>query len=132
MFINRLHTERGFTLIEILLIMGVMGILVTNGAPSAVGLWNTSQTKTRDNTISSVQDGIDIFVSNSISSTSVPTPPAVLDASPNGLCSVAGCFGGVLYQPIKSKDWQKLSNTQYLHVPTAYTAVYDPVTAQIH
>lgn len=131
MLINRLHTERGFTLIEILLIMGVMGILVTNGAPSAVGLWNTSQTKTRDNTISSVQDGIDIFVSNSISSTSVATPPTVLDGSPNGLCSVSGCFGAVLNQPIISADWKKLSDTQYEHVPTAYTAVYDPVTAQI-
>lgn len=131
MLFCRLNHESGFTLIEILLIMGVMGILIANGAPSAVGLWNTSQTKTRDNTIVSVQDGIDIFVSNSITNTSVATPPAVLDASPNGLCSVAGCFGGVLNQPIRSADWQKLSNTQYLHVPTTYTAVYNPLTAQI-
>ncbi len=118
--------EKGFTLIELILVVAILGMLAVAVAPQVGIIMDAAENRTADATVGMVQDGINTFNANSISQNGTPLWPAVLDASPNGLCSQQGCFGAVISQPVFSASWRKDRNTQYTYIPSANTFTYQP------
>ena len=127
--------EQGFTLIELILVVAILGILAVAVAPQVGNIMANSQTRSRQGTVGMVQSAVNTSFSNALANTGVGAWPANLDNEADGyVCSAAptgvGCFGSVLAQPIRSADWRKTNGTTYQHIPSATNAVYAPGTGQ--
>lgn len=128
------RNEKGFTLIELILVVAILGILAVAVAPQVGNIMANSQTRSRQGTVGMVQSAINTAFSNTLAQTGVGAWPAALDNEANGtVCNASlaqGCFGGVLAQPVRSADWTKTNATTYTHTPTATAAVYNAGTGQ--
>ena len=92
--LKRLASEKGFTLVELLVtttIIGVLAAVVTVGVSGASG---TAQTKANIQLFNSVQAGIDSFAAQNPLSTGVPNTGGATADSTNYF-GVSGTAGGV-------------------------------------
>ena len=128
---NKMQNQKGFTLIELILVIAILGILAVAVAPQVGNIMANSQTRSRDGTVGMIQSAINNSFSNALSQNGVGQYPAALDGVANGTqCDANGatCFGGVLQQPVVSADWTKTNATTYTHNPTSTNVVYTPAT----
>lgn len=129
-----IKNEKGFTLIELILVVAILGILAVAVAPQVGNIMANSQTRSRQGTVGMVQSAINTSFSNALAQTGVGAWPANLDNEANGtVCNAPlgqGCFGGVLAQPVRTADWTKTNATTYTHTPTGTTATYTAGTGQ--
>lgn len=122
--------EKGFTLIELILVVAILGMLAVAVAPQVGNVMANSQTRAAEGTAGQVRSGILTFYSNFLTQNGTPMWPPILDGSANGNCNVEGCFGGVLNAPLFSADWQRESNTNYRHIPTNRLYQYNSVNGE--
>jgi len=126
---NSLNNNFGFTLIELILVIAILGILAVAVAPQFVNIQASAEVAQRDGIIGAVRDGINLQFSNALATTGTGTYPAILDSVPDDTpCSVADpCFINVLQQGITS-GWMKDDDFSYVHDATATPLVYTPAT----
>ncbi|MBI2341291.1 MAG: type II secretion system protein [Deltaproteobacteria bacterium] len=126
--------NKGFTIIELILTVAIVGIFAVSALPSFTDVTTSAEISSRDAVASSIQTGVQLQRANDMVSNGPPgVYPAALDAVPVSTpCAPANpCFGGVLYSPIgdykNGRGWSKINNTSYSFNDgsTAYTYNYD-------
>ncbi len=117
-------SQKGFTMIELILVITVLGILAVMALPSFYDVSSSAKTSARDGVIGAVKGGINMYRANALTAGTTPVVPATLDATAIGPCATATpCFGNVLQDSITSSNWCTTgTGLVYRWAPTAFAA----------
>lgn len=118
-----MFNERGFTLIELVMIIVILGILSAVAIPNYYSLQSDAQSAAELGVVGGVRSGISTFYANECNEGTCawPTNSDVCTANAAACSSVNPCFDGILAQGITS-DWTKNSaNTWTGPASTMYT-----------
>jgi prepilin-type N-terminal cleavage/methylation domain-containing protein len=117
--------NKGFTLIELILVIAILGILAVSAMPKIFSLTTEANTAAAAGVAANVLAGVTLYGAKQMASTGVEAYPATLDgASSPGMCSPSNaCFGTVVKDGV-TRDWKKENNMGYRHNPTNTTYLY--------
>ncbi len=104
---NRINNNKGFTLIELIMVIVVLGILTAIAVPKYQDLRDEAKKASEQGSVAAVRAGIH----GSFAKANPHVFPATLDAAVVGVCSPTNiCFSTVLDQgAIQTSDWSKTS-----------------------
>jgi len=120
--------NRGFTLIELILVIAILGILAVSAMPKIFSLTTEANTAAASGVAANVLAGITLYGAKQMASTGVESYPATLDGVADATpCAIATpCFTNVVKDGV-TRDWTKTDATHYVHA-TAGTYTYIPAT----
>ncbi|MBI4366607.1 MAG: type II secretion system protein [Deltaproteobacteria bacterium] len=124
--------NRGFTLIELVLVITILGILAVSAMPNFINVATQARQSSRDGVVGAVRAGIALFRANDLVVNGPPgNYPAALDAVANGtVCSAAApCFGNVVTNGITSGSWTKATATTWTFNDGTTTFTYTYASA---
>jgi len=115
--------KKGFTLIELVMIIVILGILSAVAIPRFFNLSSNAKTAAERGVVGGVRAGISTyFAGNS------QAYPATLDSAADGACTTSNqCFDTVLSQGGITSDWTRNSSTSYTG-PAGTTYTYTAAT----
>ena len=127
------HKSGGFTLIELVLVIAVLGILAVVALPQFINVSTKAKQASRDGVAGAVRSGISLYRANDLVANGPPgNYPAALDAEAAG--ATAGpanlFFGNALQQGIADGAWSKTGANVYVFNDgsATYTYTYTPGT----
>lgn len=130
---KKLNNQSGFTLIELILVIAILGILAVAVAPSFTNLLTSASTTGGRGTAGAIQSGINTQYAERVANNTTPFWVATLDGAANGACSTANpCFGTVA-QAVTSSSWTRVSDTEYTYSNAGVdqTWTYTPATGTL-
>jgi MSHA pilin protein MshA len=121
--------KKGFTLIELILVIAILGILAISALPKFLDVSTQAKQASRDGVVGAVRAGIALYRANDMvtSGTGTGAYPATLDTIAPGACvgpPTAPCFATVLSNGIEDASWTKVSDTQYSFNDGTTTVTY--------
>lgn len=124
---KNLNNNKGFTLIELILVIAILGILAVAVAPQFVNIQANAQTAQAAGVAGSIRDGINMQFAQTLATAGTGTFPATLDGAADGACTAANpCFTGILQSGIQA-GWTKAALV-YTHDATGTAFTYTPAT----
>jgi MSHA pilin protein MshA len=125
--------RKGFTLVELVLVIAILGILAISALPRFLDLSTEAEHASRDGVIGAVRSGIALYRANDMVTSggggSYPTSlDAVADAS--GCDTGDGCYGDILANAVDDSSWTKTNSTEYVFNDGTndFTYTYDSTT----
>lgn len=123
-----LSNNKGFTLIELILVIAILGILAVAVAPQFVNIQASAQQAQRDGVAGSIRDGINLQFAQQLATTGTGSFPASLDSATTAACAAGNvCFDTILQQGITA-GWTKTGANTYQHDSTTTTFTYNSTT----
>ncbi|MCM8779824.1 MAG: prepilin-type N-terminal cleavage/methylation domain-containing protein [Candidatus Omnitrophica bacterium] len=116
--------KKGFTLIELIMVIVILAILAAVAIPKYFDLQNQARAAAADGVVGAVRSGI----YNYYASTNATVFPSELDSvNDTTTCSTSNpCFGAVMAGPgVTSSDWTKVNSTRYTVNAGAANRTYD-------
>ena len=122
--------RKGFTLIELVLVITIIGILAVAALPKFFGMSGQARSAARDGVAGAVRAGIAVYRANNMATGNDGSAPPGLDAAPSGVCNTAtngGCFNDIMTNPVNDTNWTKNSATNYQYTGSgaAQTFLYN-------
>lgn len=111
--------RKGFTMIELILVIAILGILAISALPRFLDLSESAEEAARDGVVGAVRAGIAIYHANQLVNQQSPVWPAALDGNTDGAC--ATCFSSVLETSVNDTKWTK-AGFVYTYTTTGGTA----------
>jgi len=109
-----LKSKRGFTLIELIIVIVCMGILVIAAFPMFIDISSESEQASEDDLVGGIKTGLELVRAETLINTGAPIFPSTLDDASVGASSVSNpFFENVLQDPYRGDDWQKENATTY-------------------
>ncbi len=113
-----MRNKKGFTLIELVMVIVILGILAVVAAPKYFNLSASANQAAEQGVVGGVRSGISSYFAQN------KAYPLTLDAALPVACSTANaCFTNVLSQGGITSQWTKVSNTLY-RGPTGTSYTY--------
>ena len=117
----------GFTLVELVVVIMILGILAGIAAPKLLSVGATADDSAEKTLVRSIRDGIELYYLERLSEGS-PAFPAALDDAASGLCTAnSPCFDSILKRGVRDGRWSKMGQHEY-KAPSGTTYEYDPDT----
>lgn len=113
---KQIDNEQGFTLIELVMVISLLGILAIAAMPIFHSLVADAEDSVEAATVGAIQSGIDIVYASNIADPALADVyPASLDSAVVGFCTAANpCFDAVLVYPITDSTWRKSGPINYI------------------
>ena len=128
-----MRNHKGFTLIELVLVITVLGILAVAALPSFIDVSTNAKQSARDGVAGAVRSGVGLFKANDLVKNGPPgSYPATLDAQAAGATAGPGnlFFTSILQQGVADKAWSKDGADPLKYIfndgTTTYTYTYVP------
>ncbi len=130
-----MRNNKGFTLIELVLVITILGILAVMALPNFIDVSTKAKQSARDGVVGAVRAGINLFKANDLVQNGPPgNYPTTLDARADGTVAGPGAtvFDNVLQQGVADKGWTKVDATHYdfSDGTATYHYTYTPATGQ--
>lgn len=120
--------ERGFTLIELVLVITVLGILAVAALPQFINVSTQAKQASMAGVVGAARSGIALFRANDLVTNGPPGAyPAALDGVATGAATAAApFFTSVLQQGVADGSWAKgAASTDYVYtISTGVTCTY--------
>ncbi|MDD5282485.1 MAG: prepilin-type N-terminal cleavage/methylation domain-containing protein [Candidatus Omnitrophica bacterium] len=114
--------KKGFTLIELIMIIVILGILAAVAVPKYFDLQTSAKEAAEKGVVGGVRAGIYTYFAQN------KAYPATLDSAATAACATGNiCFDTVLQQGGVTSDWTKASATSYTG-PAGNTYTYTAAT----
>ena len=122
------RNQKGFTLIELIMVIVLLGLLAVVAIPQYTGLQNQANVAAEQGVVGGVRSGIYTKYAANLANGVTPAYPALLGGAVGACTTANGCFGNVLSQTI-TQSWSCLSAGLTYRGPSNATNVYtyDPV-----
>jgi len=127
--------HRGFSFVELILVITVFGLLAVAVFPKFIGITNAAQEISREAVSSAVRAGVALYKANGVvDKGGTGTYPQTLDSVPTGnICNTTHpCFVNVLFSGIDDSEWRKDSDKTYIYISTGTLYEYDPLNGNFH
>ena len=96
--------RKGFTLVELVLVIAILGILAVSALPRFLDLSTEAQQASRDGVVGAVRSGIALYRANDmVTSGGSGSYPTTLDSESTGACT--DCFSDVLSNGVNDSNW---------------------------
>lgn len=111
--------ERGFTLIELVLVIALLGILAVTAFPTFFNISLTSaRTNARDAVAGAVRSGLSLYAANEVAGGAAVSYPTDMDAVDASAANQVGSntnrlFSTVIQNGVTSSQWSKLDADCY-------------------
>lgn len=125
--------NKGFTLIELVLVITILGILAVAALPNFINISTQAEQSSRDGVVGAVRSAISLFRADDLVRVGPPGRyPATLDAVADATRAAPAnpLFVSILQQGISDGSWTKVNATTYTFTDgtTTFTYTYNPVT----
>lgn len=121
---------RGFTLIELVMIIVILGILSAVALPKYFDILTSAKVSAEKGVVGGVRAGIAAYYAHQCATATCDYPDTLdLEAAGTACSTAHPCFVTVLSQGGITSDWTKASATTYTG-PAANTYIYDNTTGE--
>lgn len=109
--------NKGFTLIELILVIAILGILAISALPKFMDLSSQAKTSSMQGVVGAVRAGVALYKANKLANGETAAYPTTLDAVADATaCSTtAECFSSIMEQGVTDGKWTKVNSTQYTY-----------------
>lgn len=116
--------RKGFTLIELILVIAILGILAVAALPRFLNISQNARQASRDGVVGAVRSGIALYrANNMVTAGGSGSYPVTLDANADA-ATCATCFGEILAQSINDASWRRVNSTSYQYYDGSSNTTY--------
>ncbi|MFH1356757.1 MAG: type II secretion system protein [bacterium] len=120
-------SNKGFTLIELIMVIVIVGILAVIAVPKIFSMTEDAKTSSREAVSANVLAGVTLYGVHEMATNGIEAYPTKLDNVTNETnCSKSNpCFSNALKDPVNDSLWRKINDLHYDYNPGPAVTHYE-------